>query len=370
MKTFQKIFILMGVLAAGTTGMAKAQDQEPVEDSVRISPFHISLITPLGTNGLESWNTTNRISLNVFAGYSGGLKGLEVAGFANALKGDMDGIQIAGFCNNTLGSARGLEIAGYWNYNQKKLIGSQISGFANVALDTVDGIQASGFTNVAVGDVQGVQATGFANVTVGDTKGVQASGFANVTTGRHQGVQASGFVNYARSLSGVQVGVVNIADSVEKGIPIGFLSFVRHGYNVIQIGGNETLFGEISYKTGVRRFYNIFSAGSAFHSGTLRWGFGYGIGTLVPVGRRIDIGIEALSYHINEGGWFTNGLNSLSRLNLNLSFDLTNHLGIYAGGSLNVLVTDFDNGDPFEHHGWNPEVMGYAGFSTGLRVKL
>jgi len=353
------------------------------QDSTRVSPFHLSFVTPLGTNGFESWNTTNRVSVNVFAGYSGGLKGVEVAGFANALKEDMNGVQVAGFCNNTFGTANGLEIAGFWNFNRHRINGMQISGFANVALGVVDGFQgsgfanyargasygqASGFVNVSTGDVSGVQGAGFVNITVGDTRGVQAAGFANVTTGNQTGVQAAGFFNYARKLRGLQVGVVNVADTVEKGIPIGLLSFVRNGYKVIQIGGNETLYGEISFKTGTTRFYNILSVGAAMKDHSMKWGWGYGIGTLVPVARRLDLSLEGVSYHINEDAWFTSRLNILNRLNVSANYNLTGRIGLYAGASWNVLVSTLEN-----HEGWqvgHAVISMYPGFTAGLRLCL
>jgi len=379
MKTLARNYaISLALLILASTGVLKSQD------STRISPFHLSFITPLGTNGMESWNTTNLISVNLFAGYSGGLKGVEFGGFANALRGDMNGIQMAGFCNNTFGRANGMEIAGFWNFNRGKINGLQLAGFANVALDTIVGLQGagyanysrgssngqlSGFANVSTGNVSGIQGSGFANITIGDTHGVQASGFANITTGTQKGVQASGFFNYARKLRGVQVGVVNVADTVEKGIPIGFLSFVRNGYKVIQIGGNETLFGEISFKTGVRQFYNILSVGAAVRNNSIKWGFGYGIGTLIPVGRRMDLSVEAVSYQINEDAWYTEHMNLLNRLNLSLSYNITRMLGVYAGGSWNVLVTGNEINWEHPHH-WTSEVSMYPGFTAGLRIGL
>lgn len=325
----------------------------PAQDSVRLRPFQLSFVTPLGTNGLQSWNTVNRISINLFAGYSAGLRGVELAGFANVVKGEMLGIQMAGFCNNTIGPAYGLELAGFSNYNQGRITGLQLSGFANVALDSVAGIQGSGFANIADGDVSGIQ----------------ASGFANITTGTQSGVQASGFFNYARRLNGVQVGVVNVADTVERGIPVGFLSFVRHGYHVVQIGGNETLYGEISYKTGVRRFYNILAVGASVIDNNMRWGFGYGIGTLIPVGKRFDISIEGVSYHLNENSWFNGYLNSLNRLNVSACYQITRYLGAYAGVSANVWVTH--GGHDFDHHYYfSPEVSMYPGFQAGIRLGM
>ena len=348
MKTTPKfIATLISILIIGSAGMVSAQD------STRISPFHLSFITPLGTNGLQSWNTTNLISINLFAGFSGGLRGIEMAGFANALKGDINGIQMAGFCNNTLGRANGLELAGYWNFNRKKVNGCQFSGFANVALDTVDGIQASGF----------------ANVTIGEMKGVQAAGFANVTTGKQTGLQASGFLNYTRNLHGVQLGFINITDTVEKGIPIGIISLVKNGYHVIQVGGNETLWGEVSFKTGVRRFYNIFSLGAAGRNGDIRWGFGYGVGTLVPLGKRLDMSLELVSYQISENAWYSDYMNMLNRFNLALSWNFTRTLGLYAGASWNVLVKG--NEITWEHpHHYTSDVSSYPGFTAGMRIGI
>ena len=144
MKALKK-YLILASLFLGVAGTSMAQD------SLRVSPFHLSLITPLGTNGMQSWNTTNLISLNLIAGYSGGLKGVEFGGFANALKGDMNGIQIAGFCNNTFGVANGIEMAGFWNLNKGIVNGLMLSGFANVALDTVVGFQGSGYVNYAHG---------------------------------------------------------------------------------------------------------------------------------------------------------------------------------------------------------------------------
>jgi len=402
-----RIIIITAILLSSHFSMAMTAD------SARVAPFHLSFITPLGTNGLDSWNTVNNFSLNLFAGFSGGLEGVEVGGFANGLRGDMRGVQIAGFCNNTLGEAEGAEIAGFWNYNHKNVKGFQASGFANVAVGYVDGfqasgfanyargtsfgqfsgfanlstdkvygVQASGFANVTTSNVKGLQGAGFANVAVGDIKGAQASGFANITTGRTEGLQASGFVNYSKYLKGVQVGFINFADSVEAGIPIGFLSFVKNGYLVMEIAGNESLLGAVSLKTGVRRFYNIISLGASIRDDRLLWGWGYGIGTMMPVTGRLSMSLEAISYHINEDTWYSGNINLLNRANLTIAYDLTPAFSIFAGPAMNVWITNVDShgnpytGVPFDswtlysraHH--RTEVVIYPGVSAGLRVKM
>jgi hypothetical protein len=382
-------------------------------DSARFAPFHLSFITPLGTNGLESWNTTNNFSVNLFAGVSGGLNGVELGGFANGLRGDMKGVQIAGFCNNTFGNAEGAEIAGFWNYNHRNVVGFQASGFANAAIGYVDGfqasgfanyahgtsfgqfsgfanlstdkvygVQASGFANVATANMKGLQGAGFANVAVGDLKGAQASGFANVVTGRTEGLQASGFINYTGSLRGVQIGFINFADTIEGGVPIGFMSFVRDGYLAMEIAGNESILGYISLKTGVKSFYNIISLGASIRNDRLLWGWGYGIGTMMPVTQKLSMSLEAVSYHLNEDRWYSGNINLLNRANLTVSYDLTPGFSVFAGPALNVWVTNVDSdGDPYTsvpfdawtlysrtHH--RTEVTIYPGLSAGIRIKM
>ncbi len=405
MKT--RIFILAALLMASTVVFAQDEDQG------RTAPFHLSFITPLGTNGMESWNTTNNFSVNLFAGFSGGLNGIEFAGFANALKGDMKGVQLAGFCNNTFGIAEGAEIAGFWNYNQKWVKGFQASGFANVALDYVEGfqasgfanyasgvsigqfsgfanlstdktigIQASGFTNVTIGDMKGVQGTGFANLTVGDHTGIQAAGFTNITTGKVKGIQASGFFNYTKKLSGLQVGVFNYADSVESGIPVGVFSFVKYGYLALELGGNESLYGTVSLKTGVERFYNIISIGGMIKDDRLMWGWGYGVGTKMPVSKKIDLSIEAVSYHLNEDVWYSEDLNLLNRASATISYNLNSVFSVYAGPALNVWITNVDSeGDAYTEapmDSWTmysvskrrTQTTIYPGLSGGIRIKM
>lgn len=328
---------------------AQSSFANPV-DSARVAQFHLSFITPLGTNGLDSHKTINHFSVNLFAGFSGGLEGIELGGFANGLKGDMRGVQVAGFCNNTFGNAEGAEIAGFWNYNHKNL----------------KGIQAAGFVNCAIGDVDGIQASGFANIAVGEMKGVQASGF----------------VNYASKLNGLQAGFVNFADTVESGFPVGFLSFVRDGYFTMEIGGNESLPGTVSLKTGVKRFYNIISLGASIRNDRLLWGWGYGIGTMFPVAAKLDMSVEAVSYHLNEDNWYSGNINMLNRGGITLSYSVNSYFSVFAGSSVNVWITNVDSqGDPytyvpFDHWSWysrtsnRTEVSIYPGLSAGIRIKM
>jgi hypothetical protein len=392
MKTKKLGTILLSAILLAFSIQGFSQEEET---EMNKAMFHISFITPLGTNGIESWNTINHFSINLFAGFSGGLEGLEIAGFANGLKGDMTGIQIAGFCNNTFGYADGLEIAGFYNYNHKDIQGVQIAGFANGTLGDVIGAQVSGFanhsqgssliqfagfSNTSMGNKNGLQAAGFANFSRGEGVGAQISGFANANTKYLKGIQIAGFANAAKKIKGFQIAPFNVADTIEDGAAIGIWSYVRNGYKAIQIGGNETLMGEISFKSGVKKFYNIIALGANIRDNTIKWGWGYGIGSLWSVSEKFDVGVEVLSYHLNEDRWWSDNTNLLNRLNLTANLQLTNTLSIYAGTAWNVWVTSlryghtmnptFSDWNVFDKSTSRTRVTMYPGLNAGIRVSL
>ena len=167
--------ILTTVLFMITSFGIFAQDTIYVVSDAKIDsqtrPFQITFITPMGTNGMEAGQITNMFSVNLFAGYAGGLDGVEFGGFSNVINGDVKGVQFAGFTNVVNGGTNGAQFSGFANIVRKDLIGGQFTGFSNVVTGNVSGVQVSGFSNVAKGDLNMAQITGFANVVNGTTDG-------------------------------------------------------------------------------------------------------------------------------------------------------------------------------------------------------
>ncbi len=97
-----------------------SHSQTPGKDSValRTSVFHLSFVTPVGTNGMDSWNTINKISVNLIAGCSGGVDGAEFSGFGSLIRTDVKGFQGAGFANAVLGKTEGAQFAGFSNFTK------------------------------------------------------------------------------------------------------------------------------------------------------------------------------------------------------------------------------------------------------------
>jgi hypothetical protein len=219
-----------------------------------------------------------------------------------------------GFVNIARGN-HGLVQAGFVNWNSRNFYGFQ-GGFINSIGGELRGVQG-GFINTAIGGVDGVQG-GFINVTAGDTRGVQG-GFIN-TTGAFRGIQG-GFLNIAtrggrglqagygniswQTLRGTQVGFVNYADSIEGGIPIGFISIVRHGgYRAVEYNFTEFHPMGLGLKLGVEKFYTtIYVAYNPIDGLRLEnLATGFGIGSIFPINDKFFFNPEMslMSSHMED----------------------------------------------------------------------
>lgn len=316
----------------------------------KVRDFQLTLITPIGTNGIAAPRITNRISLNTFVGINGGLEGVELGGFANVLTQNGEGLQAA--------------------------------GFTNVVRGNFDGIQGAGFVNANIGRTEGIQLAGFVNYAKGGLDGVQAAGFLNVARGRSDGVQLSGYLNVAKNHDGLQLGFINIADSL-SGLAIGFFSFARNGYHTLEASANETFPVNLSFKTGGNRyFYNIFSTGLFLNdvNDEYQVGFGYGVGTNWRISKRLSFNTDIISYalvprNINGEDLDDEDFGAVGKVHFGLSFKVAKYFTVFGGPTLNGLfnrnreLREIIN--PIElftvsNDDW--QMIAYPGFSVGVRI--
>lgn len=160
-----------------------------------------------------------------------------------------------GFVNVINGSHQGFQL-GFVQITRQNFSGSAL-GFVQVSGDTVAGNQL-GFVNVAAKKLQGLQL-----------------GFVNIST-RVQGNQL-GFVNVGMHLQGNQLGFVNVIDTLESGLPIGFISVVKKGgYKAFSAGTALYSPLQLSFKIGMPRFYSLISLAMAPNAQNIYSGFGLG----------------------------------------------------------------------------------------------
>ncbi len=405
MKTTTLKNILAIILIAFTMNAQAHNDSTLIK-----RPVQLGFIPPLSTNGLESGKVVNNLSINLFAGYQGGLDGVELGGFVNVLKHDMKGAQFAGFGNTVFENTIGSQFSGFYNVNLGYTKGSQFAGFLNTVVDSTNAFQAAGFTNVVtqggtgfqaagfnnlvigeykggqiagflntnIGNIKGPQIAGFSNITIGNVKGVQLSGFGNIATGEVKGSQVSGFINVAQKVKGSQIGFINIADTVE-GASIGFLSIVRNGYHRLEFEANETFYALASAKIGTEKFYNIFSAGFRPTKDHVYWIYGYGIGTQFGLSPQLKMNFDLESFMLIQDDYINIDVNQLNRIKANVTYPIAEHLEVFAGPSFNIMVSDNkdENGNqigsdltPYSLSSTNFKsvmVESYIGFNLGVR---
>jgi len=250
---------------------------------------------------------------------------------------------LIGFINIARGNHSKAQV-GFFNSNTGNFNGIQVS-FINITGGSFNGVQA-GFINNTAGDTKGLQ-WGFVN-TAGNVKGAQA-GFVN-TAKSVNGVQA-GFVNTtAGKVKGLQFGFVNYADSIEDGVPIGFISIVRKGgYRAIEYSFSEFYPVTLGFKTGVEKFYTSLFVSyypSKEHNRENMGEYlaaGIGIGSILPITGSFFFNPELNQF--SPMTWFQSHEHpstSYTTLVTSFGYKFGNHFSVSAGPS----VTWIQNRDP------------------------
>jgi hypothetical protein len=288
------------------------ETEKPDEAAARHRFFNFSLCFPEGTN--PSKQDSANLSLSIFYGHLGSVRGLDLSLGVAALERALEGVQMAGllaaagesmtggqlagllcvagdrgegFQLAGLGSVggeefTGVQLAGLFGVAGERLKGVQISGLFSVAGESTRGLQASGLFSVAGDYLDGVQLAGLFNVAGVDSRALQFAGLMNITGGTCSGLQA-GLFNVAGKLKGVQVGLVNAAGEIE-GLPIGLVNLTRKEDRRIRMAawlGNVTFLNP-GVKIWAKRFYSILYLGgwnlSQNIEKCLGYGFHYGYG--------------------------------------------------------------------------------------------
>ena len=333
--------------------------------------FQASVIPYIGTNWKVTGSITNRFSLNLLAGYTGGLSGIEVGGLLNITRNRIRGLQIGGLGNIVGGTGKGWQIAGLFNFDLGKFDGVQIGGLFNYVPDTIIGVQIGGLANILSGQIKGVQVAGLANIvthncdgwqiaglmnlTLMDIKklqiaglinwgrnldGVQVAGLVNIARRHNSGIQIAGLLNYATIVHGLQLGLINVSNTVERGVPIGLFSYVQEGYHLFELSGNEIFYGNVAFKSGTRAFYNFvqFGMGSDY-----KLQGSYGIGTIFTLKKKLSMNIDASAgfvYHPADTAY--HGL--LLKFNPALEYRFARHFAVFGGPAYNFFL--FPKGGP------------------------
>jgi hypothetical protein len=422
------ITLLICLYAAVVIAQTDTEKTEPV----RVRPFQMSLLTPIGTNGIESHLIANKVSINILGGYSYGNYYFELGGYFNVNFNFTRGLQIASLFNWSGNTENAIQLAGLFNVSldgnavaqismaniakestfQFGLVnlaagnaGVQIGGFGNIAKDSIfqlglanlstgnAGVQISGLGNIAQDSIFQL---GMANLSAGNV-GVQISGLGNIaqdsifqfglvnlsagTTGTQLGL-----INIAKELNGLQFGLINYVEDA-NGVPIGFFTFVLNGgKREFEVGFSESLNTFASYKSGVDKFYNITSIGIHYIDKPILYGVGFGVGSQIDWTREWGSQIELVFHDMfveNLPSLFNLLLgnydaNFLAQFKIKASRQFNEHFKVFFGPVLNFIVSRHENPDTKKISPWSmwkretdeTSFNSWIGFEAGVSVSL
>ncbi len=434
--------LLLSLFFIGLAGSAFAQP----DTHLKYRKYRVSLVPGISSNGVEAQDYTAKYSLNLLAGYNGGLDGFEIgpvnvnkhyargaqigvvnvsggemtglflgglvnvaredmtglhfSGLGNLAGGEMTGIQFSGLFNVANEDMSGIQITGIINTSNGEMNGIQLGGIANVSRYDMQGIQLSGIANVSSGNLQGVQLAGIANVNYGTSQGIIGSGIANVSRGSAQGIYYAGIMNYAREFQGVGItgglnysgtsqgilvgGLANVSNTFQgvqvaglfnavedgqgiqiapfnfgrdfTGVPVGLVSLYGNGRKQMDIWAADGGFTYAGFKTGTHEIYNMISIG---YNPTITdrdvWALAWSIGVLRPLEEAWDhprfkgyfVNLDFTVQHIQDGKFEAESLNHVYSYRYLLGKELSNGLFMYAGPTLNMMVSKNPNNDDY-----------------------
>jgi hypothetical protein len=205
---------------------------------------------------------------------------------------------------------------------------------------------------------------------------MQMAGLANINTSTTNGFQVSGILNYTKHLKGLQLGLINIADTSD-GYSIGLITIVKKGYHKITVSANEVLNANLAIKSGNAKLYNILMVGINAGDDKKVFSYGYGIGHEFKAGKWLTVNPELTTQYLYLGNW--NYLNQLSRLQVLATVKLARNVALFGGPAFSVYYSDQPEpvkgykfrvpGDSYHTYElWQKNVTGWLGWTAGVSI--
>ncbi len=263
----------------------------------------------------------------------------------------------------------------------------------------VDGIQAAVGAAFATDYVRGIQAAVGASVANYDVFGLQTAVGVSWAKGHLYGVQMGVVVGYAGQLSGVQVGVVNVAGSA-RGVQLGLVNTSMGKVGGVQIGlvnyadEADASLGliPVTKKGGVwvdawtsdvqlvnaglrfraRKTYTLLTVGMhpIGDEDSRSWSAGIGLGGPLIGRRKFSLELDNVISAVNPGGFaVTRSPLLLDSIRLSIAYRPIRHFSVWAAMTGNFLVDFAEVDENFRPgYGWAGTVSRPSTNGPGLKL--
>ena len=155
----------------------------------------------------------------------------------------------------------------------------------------------------------------------------------------------AGFVNVAENVKGFQgAGLLTICDSID-GVALSLIPIVRkNGYRKFAFSVSEVQYANLSFRLGVRHFYNIYSIGMKY--GVYNsWMMGGGFGTEMDLTEKVKLNIEGtvhqeFMFGTPPDSWFlyVDRLNLYNTVKVLFGWNMGKQANLHIGPTFNVSV--------------------------------
>lgn len=237
---------------------------------VHDSKLNLTVVPGVSTIGLDPANNYSFFTFNLLTGNQRGTYILELSGLSSSIVEKVQGFQISGLTNlvginyyrgltprerikaensGEVAVLKGIQISGLMNYVRGYSTGAQLSLGLNISKETMTGVQIGSLLNYSSKLMSGVQLGALSNLSVGSTLGVQVAlynrthremsglqlGAINLSK-KIQGKRANeayyetgvqiGLINYCRTMNGYQLGLINLSGK-NQGTQIGLINIYK-----------------------------------------------------------------------------------------------------------------------------------------------
>ncbi|WNG26764.1 caspase family protein [Cystobacter fuscus] len=267
-----------------------------------------------------------------FMNHATALKGgASLSVLSNAYGDEADGVLATAGVNVVGGGMRGAQLSSLLNVTGRDQGGAQLTAGVNVVGGSMTGAQLAGVVNTVGGTMSGFQASAAVNQ-ARSVSGLQLS-LVNVG-GDVSGAQV-GIVNVGKVVRGTQVGLINVADEVH-GAPVGLLSFVKQGQLHLELWSSDIHLTNVGVKLGGRHVYSTFVGGFDPTDRLQRFSLGFGLGAHIPLGTRFWVDVDAVgsSVHLLREPFAGNNL--LAQARAMVGFQILPRLAVFAAPTYNV----------------------------------
>ncbi|CAM4324582.1 caspase family protein [Corallococcus soli] len=393
------------------------------EGRVRL-PVNVSLIPAVSTNQLRAGDAQveNLFALGVINGGTALGGGLALSFLGNVYDAEVEGEALSLGFNVAGGEVHGAQLSLVTNVARSGVAGLQATLGLNLSNGDVDGVgQLSLGSNIARGGMQGIQATLGLNVATQDVTGMQLSLGVNHANGRLDGVQFTlgansvagdmkglqgalafnrahsvtgmqlGLINVGGDVTGMQLGLINVAGAVRgmqlglvnvsrevSGVPLGLLTFEKKGQLHLEVFGSDLQLTNVALKFGGKHLYTTLIAGIGPDDRFQRFSLGLGLGGHIPLGSRFWVDVDAAGSNVlsTKDPFAADSSSLLTQVRAMVGFQVMSRFAVFGGPTYNAWFTWGEPGFaklstlPVRSHEITAtrRVQHWPGFQLGVRI--